>query len=113
MSGRDQVLLNLATLRENLRKLMNPSILKKFAEFLDATGEEDSSMLQRYKWFVEKSENGADCRYAVLAKEFFLNDQADGAAQAIIWLYHNWAKTYEKPRGHSRQVPSNAAQRSI
>ena len=102
MSVRDQVLLNLATLRENLRKLMNPAILKEFAEFLDATGEDDSSMLQRYKWFVENKD--ANCRYAVLAKEFFLNDQADGAAQAIIWLYHNWAKTYE----HSRKQHSSS-----
>lgn len=94
---REQVLLNLAVLRENLRKMMNPKVLKHLANFLEATGEEDSSMLQRYKWFAENSENGADCRYAIMAKEFFLKEQAEGAADAIIWLYHNWAKSYEKP----------------
>ena len=94
----DQSLLNLAVLRENLRRMMNPEVLGEFANFLAATGEEGSSMLQRYKWFTERSENGVDCRYAVLAKEFFLSDQADGAAKAIIWLYYNWARTYEQPK---------------
>jgi hypothetical protein len=94
---KDQVILNLATFRENLKKLMNPAVLKKFAEFIESTGQGDESMLQRYKWFAENSENGENCRYAVMAKEFFLKDQADSAAQAVIWLYHNWAKTYERP----------------
>ena len=74
---------------------MNPKVLQEFAAFLEVTGKDDNAMLQRYKWFIEKSENGADCKYAMLAKEFFLKDQAEGAAKAIIWLYHNWAKTYE------------------
>jgi len=94
---KSEVLLNLAVLRENLRRMMNPKVLTQFAAFLEATGEDDSSMLQRYKWFVENGENGRDCKYAILAREFFLKDQADGAAQAIIWLYHNWAKHHEKP----------------
>ncbi len=94
---KDQAMLNLAVLRENLRRMMYPEVLKKFAEFLESTGNQDESMLQRYKWFVENSENGADCRYAAMAKDFFLKDQAEGAAQAIIWLYHNWAKSYERP----------------
>ncbi len=93
----DRVLLNLATLRENLKKMMNPEVLKEFANFLESTGNDDHSMIQRYKWFIENSENGADCRYAAMAKEFFLKDQADGCAQAIIALYHSWAKSYEKP----------------
>ena len=91
----DDILLNLALFRENLQKMMNPKVLEKFVEFLDATGHEDSSMLHRYKWFVENGENGADCRYARMAKDFFLQDHADGAAKAIIWLYHNWARGYE------------------
>jgi hypothetical protein len=88
-------MLNLATLRENLRKMMNPEILREFANFLEATGSDDNSLLTRYKWFCENGENGANCRYAVLAKEFFLKDHARGAAQAIIWLYENWAKFYK------------------
>ena len=91
----DDTMLNLATLRENLRKMMNPEVLKQFADFLEATGTEDSSFLTRYKWFCERGENGADCRYAVMAKEFFLKDQAEGAASAINWLYHNWSKHYQ------------------
>jgi len=96
MTGeKDHILLNLAKLRENLNKMMKPEILQKFADFLSATGNEDHSMLERYKWFCENSENGPDCKYAAMAKQFFLQDQADGAAKAIIWLYHNWAKSYE------------------
>ena len=91
----DKVLVNLAHLRENLVKLMNPEVLKKFADFLEATGNSDGSMLQRFKWFVENSENGADCKYAAMAKDFFLESQAEECAKAIIWLYKNWAKHYE------------------
>jgi len=91
----DQTMLNLAIFRENLRRMMNPEVLKQFANFLEATGTEDSSFLTRYKWFCENGENGADCRYAVMAKEFFLKDQASGAASAINWLYHNWSKHYQ------------------
>ena len=91
----DQTMLNLAILRENLQKMMNPDILKEFANFLEATGKNDESILSRYKWFAENGENGVDCRYAVMAKEFFLKDQANGAAKAINWLYHNWSKYYE------------------
>ncbi len=91
----DQTMLNLSVLRENLRQLMNPEVLKEFANFLEATGSDDNSFLSRYKWFCENSENGSDCRYATMAKEFFLRDEAAGAAQAINWLYHNWAKHYQ------------------
>ena len=94
-SATDRVLVNLAALRENLSKLMNPEVLKVFANYLDATGNSDGSMLSRFKWFVENSENGADCKYAAMAKEFFLKDQATECAKAIIWLYKNWAKHYE------------------
>ena len=98
MTIRNEPLLNLAVLRDNLRRMMDPKVLEQFAKFLEDTGNEDTSMLQRYKWFVENSENGEDCRYAEMAKQFFITDQADNAAQAIIWLYHNWAKSYEKPQ---------------
>jgi hypothetical protein len=91
----DRTMLNLAVFRENIRKMMNPEVLSQFANFLEATGSADSGFLSRYKWFAENGENGADCRYAVMAKEFFLRDEAAGAAKAINWLYHNWAKHYE------------------
>jgi hypothetical protein len=95
MVVKSEALLNLAQLRINLQKLMKPEILAKLAEFLEKTAYEDSSMLERYKWFVENGENGADCKYASMAREFFLKDQAENAAKAIIWLYHNWARNYE------------------
>ena len=92
----NKVLLTLATFRENLVRLMRPEVLEHFAKFLDSTGNGDNSMLERYKWFVENSENGSDCRYAKMASEFFLKDQAKGAAEAVVWLYHNWAKHYNR-----------------
>jgi len=92
---KDQIMLNLAMLRDNLQKMMNPKVLASFADFLEATGTEDNSFLQRYKWFSENGENGSSCRYAIMAKEFFLKDEAAGAAKAINWLYHNWSKHYK------------------
>lgn len=91
----DRTMMNLATFRENLRRMMNPEVLKHFADFLEATGTEDNGLLTRYKWFVENGENGADCRYAVMAKEFFLKNEAENAAKAINWLYNNWSKFYK------------------
>ena len=95
MPPKDIALLNLAQFRENLRKMMNPKVLKEFANFLEATGTDDNGFLARYKWFCENSENGSDCRYAEMAKEFFLKEEAANAAKAIKWLYHNWAKNYK------------------
>lgn len=92
----DRTMLNLATFRENLRKMMNPEVLSHFADFLESTGSADNGFLSRYKWFAENGENGPDCRYAVMAKEFFLRNEAEGAAKAIIWLYKNWARHYEE-----------------
>jgi hypothetical protein len=89
-------MLNLATLRENLQKMMKPAILSKFAKFLEVTDNPNGSMLERFKKITETSEYGGDCKYAQMAKEFFLKDQAAEAARAINWLYHNWSKTYEE-----------------
>ena len=91
----DQTIINLAILRENLYKMMNPQVLSEFANFLEATGNEDNSFLTRYKWFCENAENGSKCRYAVMAKSFFLQDQAAQTAKAINWLHENWAKDYK------------------
>jgi len=84
---------NLVSLRRNLKSLMKPDILQKLAELLETLGADDNSLLERYQFFVDK--NGLDCRYASMSKQFFLNDHAQGCAQAINWLYHNWSKTYE------------------
>ena len=92
----DLTMLNLAALRENLKKMMRPEILSIFAEFLEVTDDSDGSMLHRFKTISEISEYGGDCQYAQAAKEFFLKDQAEAAAKAINWLYHNWSKTYEE-----------------
>ena len=93
MTNQDTTMLNLASLRTNLQKLMKPEILSKLAELLEVLGKDQGSYLERYQFFVSK--NGTDCRYAMMAKEFFLQDNADGCAKAINWLYHNWSKTYE------------------
>jgi hypothetical protein len=92
---KDQVMLNLSAFRKNLRQLMDPKILSRLAEFLEKTGYEDSSMIERFDWFCHNSTDGVDCKYAVAAKEFFLQNQAADAAAVICWLYHNWARTYE------------------
>jgi len=91
----DNTFRTLANLRDHLKAYLKPEILKKLVEFVDATGG-DNSMIERYIWFSENSENGADCRYAKMAKEAFLQNNAKGVAEAIIWLYHNWANQYEK-----------------
>lgn len=78
---------------------MKPEILKALAEFLEHTayGDNiDSSLVERYQWFCENSENGPDCRYAAMAKTFFLEDQAVNVANDINWLYENWSKFYVK-----------------
>ena len=80
---------------ETLKILLQPEVLNKFADFIEITGN-DSSMIERYKWFAENSEEGSSCRYARMAKDFFLRDHAGAVAEAIVWLYHNWAKEYEK-----------------
>jgi len=93
MTNQNETMLNLAALHENLKTMMKPEVLTKFTELLESIGSPDGSMLERFKFFLEK--NGSDCRYAAMAKEFFLKDHASGCAKAICWLYHNWAKNYE------------------
>lgn len=89
----DRTMLNLAALRTNLKVMMDPKILEKFAELLVALGDDSGDYLSRYEFFVRK--NGRECRYAQMAKEFFLNDYGQSCADAINWLYHNWSKYYE------------------
>jgi hypothetical protein len=87
-------LMNLEALRQNLQKLMDPKVLDHFASLLEAMNNENGSLLERYQFFANK--NGQDCRYAVMAKEFFEKDYASDCATAINWLYHNWSQEQEK-----------------
>jgi len=87
-------LMNLAILRQNLQKMMDPQVLKKLVELLEAMNSDNGSLLERYKYFVEK--NDKECRYAIMAKEFFERDNANSCAMAINWLYHNWSQEQEK-----------------
>jgi hypothetical protein len=44
---------------------------------------------------VWSKKNGPDCRYATMAKNFFLQEQVTKVAEVINYLYHNWSKHYE------------------
>ena len=94
MKQTDQTMLNLAALRDNLNKLLDPKVLQKLVELSEAFGDNESDYLERYRFFILK--NGEDCRYAHMAKEFFINDHGKSCAEAINALYHNWAKFYEE-----------------
>ena len=87
-------LIRLAQMREVLQTLMQPEVLQGLADFLEATGG-DNSFIVRYQWFCENAEKGPDCRYAAISKELFLKNEAENVAKAINWLYHSWSKHYE------------------
>ena len=93
----DDTLITLSKLRQHLKIYLRADILKHLAQFLEITANaaDDGSLIERYQWFCNNSENGPDCRYAAMAKDFFLRDQAKGVAKTINWLYHNFSKRYE------------------
>lgn len=91
----DNNLLQLEVLRKNLREFLKPEILNKLADLLESLGK-DNDMLERYNWFCHNSENGPDCRYAIMAKNLFEQDQAKRVAESINRLYHCWSKKYEE-----------------
>ena len=93
MKTTDRTMMNLADLRENLQHMLKPEVLDKLVDLLGEMNSDNGTLLNRYKYFVQK--NGVDCRYATMAKEFFLNDHAADCAKAINLLYHNWSKNYE------------------
>jgi hypothetical protein len=93
---KDENLIILSNLRNQLKELMQPENLTKLADFIENTSWGDGSLLDRYKWFCENGEKGSDCRYAAMAKNFFLVEQAEKVANIINYLYHNWSKTYKK-----------------
>lgn len=84
-------------LRQRLRSLLQPEILSALADLLEATGGDESN-IDKYKVFVAKSTEGEDCRYARIAKELFLKNEAGNVAQSVNWLYENWSKFYQLPR---------------
>ena len=95
----DDTLIKLSHLRKSLKNFMKPEILQALAQFIEDTGYDvDSSLVERYEWFCNNAENGPDCRYAAMAKNFFLADQGEKVANDINWLYHNWSKFYEEDK---------------
>lgn len=92
--ARDQNLIKLANLRDNLLDLMQPEVLGKLANLLESMGGDRGAFVTQFRTWVTK--NGEDCRYAAMAKRFFLEEQSEKVAMAICDLYHSWAKTYEK-----------------
>jgi hypothetical protein len=89
----EDILLVLSNFKEDINRFTDPEVLKKFLDFREALGGERNSFVTQYKYWIEK--NGSDCRYAAMAKNFFLQEQAEKVAAAINWLYHNWSKFYE------------------
>lgn len=92
MKETDRTLFKLAELKESLSALMDPKVLGMMASLLDSFGGKGKTSIEQYKFWIEK--NGSNCRYAAIAKEFFLNDNASNVAKDIISLYDNWAKYY-------------------
>ena len=90
---RNDTLIKLASLKDSLTTLTKPQILKNLVDLAEALGTDRNSFVKQFKFWVEK--NGSDCRYAAMAKQFFLDDQAESVAKQINWLYHNWSKHYE------------------
>jgi len=91
---RHDTLLKLASLRDSLTMIVKPDVLKHLVDLAQFLGTDRNSFVKQFKFWVEK--NGEDCRYAAMAKQFFLQDQAESVAKQINWLYHNWSKHYEK-----------------
>jgi hypothetical protein len=92
----DNNLVRLGKLQESLKSLMNPELLSKLADLLEAMGNDKNSFLKQFNFWLEKK--GKDCRYAEIAKQFFVEEQAEGIAKQIIKLYHDWARYYENKK---------------
>ena len=90
---RNDTLIRLAALRDSLTIITKPEILRNLVDLAQFLGTDHNSFVKQFKFWVEK--NGNDCRYAAMAKEFFLKDQAKDVAKQINYLYHNFSKQYE------------------
>jgi len=73
---------------------MDPEVLGKLADLLESMGGDRNTFVSQFRIWIDK--NGPDCRYAAMAKKFFLEEQAETIAKEICDLYHNWARSYEK-----------------
>jgi len=91
---RNDTLLKLASLRESLIRFIKPENFSKLVDLCESLGTDRNSFLKQFKFWSEK--NGEDCRYAAMAKQFFLEDQAKTVAKEINSLYHNFSKYYEE-----------------
>ena len=91
---RNLTLTKLADLRESLISFAKPRILEKLLDLCEALGTDRNSFVKQFKFWLDK--NGPDCRYANMARQFFIQDQAESVANEINWLYHNWSKYYEE-----------------
>jgi len=91
---RNYTLLKIASLRDTLLPFVQPGVLKRIVSLAETLGTDRNSFITQFKFWIEK--NGEDCRYAGMAKTFFLEDQAKHVAKEINWLYHNWARFYEE-----------------
>lgn len=91
--ARNDTLLRLAALRDSLVQIMNPRVMSKIVDLTEALGTDRNTFLSQFQFWLKK--NGDDCRYAAMAKNFFLQDQAEVVAKEINWLYHNFSKDYE------------------
>jgi len=91
MDTSDEVMKQLAKLRTALKEFMTPEVLGKFADLLEELGS-DESYVERYEFFAEHSENKEDCRYARMAKHYFLEESGDNVINLLEWLYNNFAK---------------------
>jgi hypothetical protein len=91
---RNQNLIKIADLRDKLLSLMNPEVLSKLADLLSSMGGDRNTFVVQFRTWAER--NGPDCRYAAMAKRFFLEEQAENIAKEICNIYHSWARFYEK-----------------
>ena len=89
----NEILLRLSQFKKSLKSLMDPKILEKLVSLLEAFGDKSTTSVEQFEFWIQK--NGDDCRYATIAKEIFLNDNASNVAKEIIYLYENWAKYYK------------------
>lgn len=83
------MLLVLSRLRGSLDALLKPEVLEGLVELKEVLGG-DNDLLARYDWFSNNSEFGKDCRYAKMARHYFLEENGDNVIRLIKHLYDNF-----------------------
>jgi hypothetical protein len=86
----NDMMLVLERLRSSLDDFFKPETLDGFLKLREALGG-DSGLVARYKWFSENSELGSNCRYAKMAKHYFLEENGENVIMLIKYLYDNFA----------------------